>query len=74
MVAGQGAAAGIDDEKHQVSVLHGSQHLPADLGGERRIVGRLKAARVDQIQERPIPFDRDDLAVSGHARGLVDHR
>ncbi len=62
----------VDDEQHQVGLVHGPLGLVAHLGLEVAPAGQ-PAAGVDEGEGDAVPLGVEDLAVPGDPRRLLDH-
>ena len=74
LVARRDPGARVDDEEHEVRLGDRTARLLGDLLRERRRVGDVDPARVDEEEALPCPFADELLAVARHAGRLVNHR
>ena len=71
---GVDSGARVHDEEDEVGLLDRTLRLLRDVARERRRVGHVDAARVDEDEALPRPLADDLLAVARHARRLEDDR
>ena len=74
LVARRDPDLGVDDEEDEVGLGDRLAGLDGDRAGDRRLVGDVDAAGVDQEEAPAGPLDDELLAVARDARGLVDDR
>ena len=72
LVAGGYAGAGVGHEDDEVGLLHRLARVRRDRAGERRAVGDVDAAGVDQDEADAAPLADELLAVAGDAGRFVD--
>ena len=65
-------ACGVDDEEDEVGLVDAVPRLLGDLARDRRAVGDVDAAGVDEQEALPAPLADELLAVARDARRLVD--
>jgi hypothetical protein len=74
LVAGRDPDLRVDDEEDEIGLLHGRARLVGDRAGDRRGVGDVDSAGVDQPELGAGPLTDELLAVPGDAGGLVHNR
>ena len=72
LVAGRDPDLGVDDEKHEIGLVDRRASLFGDLARDRRTVGEVDSAGVDEQEALSTPLALELLAVARNARGLVD--
>ncbi len=74
LVAGRDPGPRVDDEEHEVGLVHRRARLLRDVPPVRPGVGLVHAAGVDEPEGDAVPVAEELLAVARHPRGLVDDR
>ena len=72
LVAGGDACPGVDDEEHQVGLVHRRACLLRDMAPVGARVGLVHPAGVDEPERDAVPVAEELLAVARDTRGLVD--
>ena len=72
LVARRHARARVDDEEDEIRLVDPVARLRGDRLRQRRLVGDVDAARVEEHEALANPFADDLLPVARHAGGLVD--
>ena len=73
LVARRDPGARVDDEQDQVGLCDRGVRLIGDRARDRRLVGDVDAAGVDQPEALAVPVGDELLAVAGDTRRLVHH-